>query len=340
MKLLLFFIILNLTATAQNEAFYIGEGNGNLIHSETKNSNTIIKHAYIFKDSIYEVKTLKAIFPTLGFSPTQYKTDSNFTFYGYGGIGHNLNYTDSIKVNNEWYKIYLHSDDDGFVGGRQNYMNKSIRVDSLGMIYSYSNFSTDDETLMLCHKDSTKQLLLNEVYKHLSETNLWFKWSKMTELTNNYKFDTCLEKMSELWLKSRCDLAITSVKATPIGNTIKYDVTLKNISKTNYVLPSYYSIAPSKGYIKVADSLHIWDIMKSHYGRHFKRVNHQYFLLPGDTVSFSQILTTNTGSSTIVKYEGFQIFSQLSFYNWLFFGSKIQYKDKEYETFKFREIKK
>jgi len=335
--------LISFTCLAQNETYYISSQNGNLLLATASNSVTQFQHAYHFKDSVFKAPLNGILLPQIDFKLVHEqhipKVDTVITIikpYKIWG-GHNYTHLDSIQFNSHWYKMYSHSDDDGFIGGMPNRVNQSIYVDSLGTVYSSTNYTDIDEKLLLCHSDSVKQQLLVKVYEYLSETNLWFKWSKMTDLTQRYKFKTCVYEMKNDWLKSRRDIVISSVESTKKDNTIQYNVTIKNISKTNYKLPSYYDISPAKAIIKAYDTLYTWDLIDTHSGRHFSRNTPDVYLKPGDEFSFSQVLTTNTGSSTIAEYKGFQIYSQLSFFNWLF-TDKVEYEGETYEVFKFREL--
>ena len=341
---LFLYTFLSFFGITQNQSYFINSSHGSSLNDlllvEYANNTQTTKQAFSFRDSI-ESKNMEGIKNVpLFFSPFQNnKVDSmpsKISNFHFGPISENK--IDSINVNGKWYTIKTHYDDDRFVGGRQNYVNRQIWISEFGMIYSFSNYSHSEELLMLCHKDSSKQVVLDSIYKHLENTNLWFNWNKLSKLSAQYPFSTCAEKLQKEWNEAGSALKLVYSNSTTVNNIIIYNVTIKNISNTGYTLPNYYSISPASATLHNQDSTsNNWDLMDTHYGKHFKRVNTQLFLSPGEEVSFTQNLSLRSGTGHILSYQGFQIFSQRTFTNGLF-SEDIIYNDENYKTYTHRQI--
>jgi len=338
-------LLLNLNGFSQSEAYYINSSRGHLagdilLINYTSNSHSF-KKAYSFKDSVIETNVKGSPFIYLNHSQIpSTKVDSvlpNPFFNSHlGPIS--VNTVDSIEVNQKWYTLKFHFDDDRFVGGRQNAVNKSIWVSDLGTLYSYSNNFSPHEIIMLCQKDSSNQNALNSIYKHLEKTNNWFNWSKLLQLSTQYSFSTCITKLTKEWNKDGSALKILSTKSTTTNGMITYDVTLKNSSQKAYILPNYYSISPARATIYNQDSTtHNWDLIDSHYGKHFKRINTAHYILPGQEINFTQNLPNRTGTGNKLIYHGFQLFSQRTFFNW-FLSEEVLHDKINFKIYSHRQI--
>ncbi len=337
------YLTLNLSGFTQGESYYIngtrGNSNGNLLLVNYEENSHILNNAYTFKDSVYQLNPKGSQIIPLNYMPlSDSKIDSLNTWQrlNYGNVSENT--ADSIQVNQKWYAIKFHFDDDRFVGGMPNRVNKTIWVAGLGTIYSSNNYLFNHELMMLCHKDSIKQIRLEAVYKHLEKTNLWFNWTKMTTLTTTYSFTTCLNNLKSSWLEAGAALKLVSTKSTIKNNMVTYDVTLINTRYTNYVLPDYYQISPAKAIIYSSDNTTTeWDLMDSHYGKHFKRVNKPYYIQSGQTQSFTLNIPLRTGAGQTLNYHGFQIYSKRTFFNWIL-SEEIIHDGHRYEIYNHREI--
>jgi len=318
-------LLLNLNGFSQSEAYYINSSRGHLagdilLISYTSNSHAF-KKSYSFKDSVIETNVQESPFIHLNHSQIpSTKTDSipSNPFFNTHLGPISVNTTDSIQINQKWYTLKFHFDDDRFIGGRQNAVNKTIWVSDLGTIYSYNTNFSAHELVMLCQKDSVKQMVLNSIFKHLKKTNNWFNWSKLSRLSTQYNFSMCITKLTKEWNKDGSALIILSTTSTTKNGMITYDVTLKDNSNTAYVLPNYYSISPASATVFNQDSTtYNWDLIDTHYRRHFKQVNFPHYILPNQEINFTQNLSIKTGTGNKLIYHGFQLFSQRTFFNWI-----------------------
>lgn len=339
----LLLLLTQLTSFSQNRSYYISATNGRIIGDlllvDYQSNSHTVKKTYCFKDSIYETNMKENTSSILNYIPTpDTKKDSTNQLFNMNFGPISINTLDSIKVDNKWYIIKFHFDDDRFVGGMPNHVNKKIWVTDLGTIYSYNNFLSGHELVMLSTKDSTKQDILHTIYQHLEKTNQWFNWAKMKQLNTSYEFHNCFTQLSTEWNTDKEALKLIHQTSTIENGKIIYQVTIKNTSLTHYVLPEYYMISPSKATILTSTGKgKDWDLIDTHYGRHYKRINIPHYIESGEELSFSQTLSITLTSGPKLNYHGFQIYSQRTFSNWLF-NEDVIHSGRQYKIFSHREI--
>jgi len=193
---------------------------------------------------------------------------------------------------------------------------------------------------MLCHHDPEKQKVLQAVYKHLEGKNAWEPWAKLADLASRYTYDTCAEMLKQQWTETRLHLQLVSCLMENIGNQIRVNVTIKNVSDINYTLPPYAMIAPASAMIYFGETFQPGNLLETHYGEHFKGMDKEVFLSPGEEVSFAYSFREyyGCGGCSDVTYSGFQVFSGFTFLNWMLNDPVPKY-GRLYSYYPHREIK-
>jgi hypothetical protein len=336
----LFCLLTHLSYT-QDEAYYASMTNGaDLFHISLNGDSSSIRQAYAFEDSIKTLKVRNYNYLPLNFTvlSDMYMKEKPVSFIQ----GPFSSYSrDSIEVSGKWHIIECTFSDDGFIGGRPNQVEKQITVSDLGLIYSFANFLNAHTIFMLCHNDPSKQNVLNAVYKFLEGKNDWLPWKKIYALTVSYTFENCQQELLARWLKMRNHLKLVSITSENKNGEVHYSATIKNTSDIAYALPEYYSIAPSRALIKFNNNgkQESWNLLESHYGPHFKRMNKEVFLSPGEEFTFSHVFRSeySYGDFTIT-YEGFQVYSYETFFSWVL-SDHVIHNGKTFIRYASREIK-
>jgi hypothetical protein len=247
---------------------------------------------------------------------------------------------DSVEVLGHWHKIFLHEDDDGFIGGRPNQLNRFILVKGIGLVYSFANFIKGHSLYMLCHEDSSKQQVLTAVYAHLAQTSPWFLDVPIAALSEEYDFAHCFTQLRDEWMASRRHLAVLSVSATTVDRQVSYTAVLKNTSTQAYYVPTYVSFGPTRVVVHYPDSA-TWsnDLLTEHHGVYFKRLSEDLFLLPGQEVSLTHRFQESLACWHCLAstYTGLQLLSHVSLLGWLDSGTKT-YEGNVYRLFPHREV--
>jgi len=247
--LVTFFTFITICCKAQEQAYYVCEGTGaDLLLVDMYRDSCVLDRAFVFGDSISTVQGLNPYyFPLrfLEFPDSETKGNTNILaipFYSRS--------IDSVYVEGKWHIIEYKFSDDHFIGGRPNQVNQQISVSDIGIIYSSSNFIWYHMAFMLCHSDTSKQRVLQGVYKHLKTNSSWLPYHAMADLATEHTFNHCLSDLGKYWRDMRNHLQLVSCRINNIDGRIFLKVVIKNTSDVSYALPSYYRIGPP-GYHRI-----------------------------------------------------------------------------------------
>ena len=350
---ILFFGLLlfpGIQSNAQNRAYYLTSHyqGADLVLVNLRNNLYGVERVYAFGDSVLPLETdldrylpsslgMHASFPEQGPAITDVNPAPRFSSMGFPTES---NVLDSVQVLGHWYKIYLHEDDDGFIGGMPNQVNRYVLVKGIGLVYSFANFRNGHSLYMLCHEDSSKQRVLTAVYAHLAQTTSWFYDVQMAALSARYDYAHCFTLLRDEWMASRRHLAVLSVSATTVDRQVSYIAVLKNTSTQAYYLPTYVSFGPTRVVVHYPDSA-TWsnDLLTEYHGVYYKRLSEDLFLLPGQEVSLTHrfLETLACGHCPASTYTGLQLLSNFSLLGWLGSGTKT-YEGNVYGLFPHREV--
>lgn len=349
--------VISFWSIGQDEAYYLTQmgwsgSNADLMRLNfkgEKGSLGTITEVYSFKDTIIRLDTNKKnnAFPPFQRPfidlPKRKLADKNLVRQQLLLFNKEKEHTtnDTITIAGKAYIVQYNFYDDGYIGGRPNQVNQSIVVSDFGTVFSYANYFNAHRVFMLCHSDNTQQKVLATIYQYLATKNNWANWNRILELSQQYPFENCFEKLSQDWLSIKSHIKLTKCSVEAINREIHVDVTIKNTSDIAYSSLGSYKIASSKAFIHYSDSTksHPWDLLDTHYGRHFKRISQPFYLKPNEEMSFSYVFPMyyGCGSCTKVTYSGFQIYRVPNFQDWLIHG-KVMHEGQEYVLFPHREI--
>jgi hypothetical protein len=332
------------------EACYLSDGLEADLFCVKMDDSLRVQEAFTFKDTIGVLSKkrhnrLQKRVPIYLSSRINYDTTRKEILQYQGTFEAHFYWKDSIKVNERWYRIHFSYHDDGFVGGRPNQINKRIIVDEIGVIHSHSNFLDAHTLLMIFHKDSSTQEILGHVYEYLEKNKEpYFRninWLKIASLARKYTFENGIAKLSNRWTDAQKDLKLISTQSKTIGSEIHYTATIQNISDKRYCFAQYGETAPSKAIVHYEHKTHPWDLLDTHYGRHFKRLNEAKYLEPGTTMHFKQKvpIRVGCGSCTHLTYDGFQVYQyRYNLFRWLL-NDKLTVDGNDYFIYPLREIR-
>jgi len=345
--LILIFILQYMGLNAQFKGYYLSNGyrdhrNPDLVHVRIDNKGCHALDGWTFSDSVYQVKLdsthmRSSVLPlgTVSQKDTgleRFYLDSPSSFY----------HKDSIYLNNRWFFISFQYYTDNFIGGRPPQQDYRIHVESLGMIYSSSNFLPSHNYILLITNDSFKNELLRKGFDLVSKggINLTAEskgvWERMITCHNSLSYERTPFQLKSEWMKRRKDLALVAFTADTVDNKNKYTVTILNNSDSSYYIPDYMQIAPVKAVIHFSRSKTEWDLLDTHYGQHFFSLRKKYFLKPGQQLTLSY--TFHLQKREAMDYSGLQFYYAVpNLRSWIV-QKPLRQNGQNYYLFPFREV--
>lgn len=255
---------------------------------------------------------------------------------------------DTLEWGANKYAIEYWKSDDHFIGGTLNRLKITISVETIGVVYFYSHgMGNPHEDIMICHSDSSKQLLLSNAYAHLSKVRPFSfdeeKWSKIIAMTQSFSFHNLVGGLSHQWLASRNDLQVIQDHVRLINGKVIQSVVIKNTSNKHYYLGSGLKIGPSWIIYPEGDGRRMEKIEAGGFGRgyHPEMENiKQPFFAPQAEMGFD--FEPDAGriceSCLQNRFIGVQVSgSHFTFFDWIFAKPHV-YNGQEYAKYHFNEI--
>lgn len=321
----LLFFLKTSNSHAQNLAYYIGDYFGYELVLADLDKHRCIENAWIYGDSLYEANSQNILNTNfeLCYFPEEWKlqpteeVEKIKTYYG--TFRQKSIRKDSIEIEGDWHAVYSYYFDDGFIGGRQNHITSKIFVEGLGMIYSSDNFINNHNLLMFRCQDSSKQILLEASLQWMENfKGIPLPWKKLIELSSKSSFDALPSDWFKKWKATQQHLQLVSCEYTYHDNVVTLKARVKNVSNLNYYFPARLQIAPSKAKVYFGEKIEESNLLRTHYGSHYRPINKDVLILSGQEYEFTSSFTKHhgCGSCTDVKYEGLQFFNNVKFISW------------------------
>lgn len=248
---------------------------------------------------------------------------------------------DSFQFRSRWYQLTYSYFDDGYIGGRPNQVESSIHLEEVGLIFSYANFMNGHSAMLISHQDTFKNALLQAAYDRLDDTSMIHYPAEEFPSTFAMPFDVCLPALESRWLSSKYGLKLASYSSVDSSWTVKYSATIYNPTRYGYYILGRTNIAPARAQIKFPESNrdHEWNLLETHYGTHFHRLDSDVYIAPGDSVKFDWTFKRyhGCGNCESVDYQGFQVYGNMNLYTWFFTNSTYR-KGQLFLPFVQREI--
>jgi hypothetical protein len=328
--LLLCCFMLALNANAQEEAYFISSAHGGLIRLDME-TDQVVKH-YTFTDSVVIESTPAAHASTdLLLQLNEMPDRTSFMIESPLGSSHPRTgqWHDSLWVNDRWHRWHFIRTDDGFVGGSPNRVTVAVWVETLGLIYSTSNWIDDHTLLMFCHSNARQQQLLTAVYKQLAQFHVpvfeadWLEG--IIALTEMYTFANVVDALEAKWFAPRDAIVLVDAHTEVIDGRLYHLATIKNISNTGYYFLSNTYVGPAMLERTIDGQRVRTRIDGGYHGAqqhfNFERLPQDLYLNPGQEwhIKLEPNGSENWGTSPENTYHGLQMHRYgIDFFYWLF----------------------
>ncbi len=326
--LLLILTILSQICNGQQQAYFIGSFGMERSVRHLKDNSNQSQLMLIRQNGDQEIGTGYTFGETV---------DSVFTSAGFDVFrsGFESIIEDSICVDKKWYfiKYYLYSDGGRTSTSQETFYQRDVFVPGIGTIYSKSNFYSSDY-FMLCHSNPQLQKVLGQVYQRIAEHPYWSfePWKKYAELTKKYKFESCLQQLSDEWISANKHLQLSDEKIIYGNDTIQYDLIIKNTGNIGYQLSTKKSLPPLKGMVLYDHERYPLPIY--FYCKVNAEQTKEYYLNPNDSIQLNLMLIHKNGpkKSSDIAFDKFRFRMHITLEHWLLTDDVI-FEEKKYKPF-------